>query len=194
MADFESRATLSTCIDSLIKEATLSEWLDISEEGLAEWAKSFRVLQGIEIWKTHGEWIETANPNFGPDIASRFQWASTLTEAEGKKEQKVRDLVRARMEKMLGEDKLLIIPTTPGKAPLCQLSGEEIEERRSQTMQLSCIAGLAGLPQVTIPLQGSDGSPISLSIIAGVNQDKRLLQWVTMNEKKWNKIENSVDG
>ena len=185
LADYESRSTFSTYIDTFITDADLSEWIDVSEDGLEQWAKSFRILQGIEIWKTHGEWIEKNKPFFGPDIEARFKWASTLTEAEGKQEQKVRDLVRARMKKMLGENKLLIIPTTPGKAPLCQLSGEESEERRSQTMQLSCIAGLAGLPQVTIPFQGDDGIPISLSIIAGLNQDLPLLQWVYKNKKMW---------
>ncbi|MFC0558929.1 amidase [Halalkalibacter alkalisediminis] len=185
LADYESRSTLSTYIDALITDAEISKWLDISEEGLEEWAKSFRILQGIEIWKTHGEWIEKYKPVFGPDIEARFKWASTLTDAEGKLEQKVRDLVRIRMKEMIGEDKLLIIPTTPGKAPLCQLSGGEIEKRRSQTMQLSCIAGLVGLPQVTIPFRGGDGIPISLSIIAGLNQDKKLLRWVYENKEIW---------
>jgi amidase len=189
LADVESRATLSAFVDCLLKEMKLSEWVEISEEGLHVWAQCFRTIQGIEIWNTHGEWIDTVKPNFGPDIEARFQWASTLTEAEGKKEQELRKNIQERMQQLLGEDKLLLIPTTPGIAPLCQLSGDEIEKRRSQTMQLSCIAGLAGLPQVTIPLIGDDGLPIALSIIAGRNQDKRLLQWVFENKEKWEILE-----
>lgn len=43
---------------------------------------------------------------------------------------------------------------------------------------LSCIAGLAGLPQVTLPMLSTNGLPLGLSVIAGHGQDLRLLSWV----------------
>ncbi|MNF15317.1 amidase [compost metagenome] len=45
-------------------------------------------------------------------------------------------------------------------------------------MMLSCIAGLAGLPQITLPVEGPDGLPLGLSVIGGHGQDLRLLSWV----------------
>ncbi|MDI5789975.1 hypothetical protein PO124_21075 [Bacillus licheniformis] len=36
------------------------------------------MLQGLEIWEEHGAWIERTNPVFGPGIAERFEWASSL--------------------------------------------------------------------------------------------------------------------
>ncbi|RSL35209.1 hypothetical protein D7Z54_01145 [Salibacterium salarium] len=42
-------------------------------------------------------------------------------------------------------------------------------------MQLTCIAGIGGLPQVTIPISEVDGVPIGISIIANRFQDKKLL-------------------
>ncbi len=37
----------------------------------ATWSVIFRVLQGDEIRRRHGDWIDTHDPNFGPGIAER---------------------------------------------------------------------------------------------------------------------------
>jgi amidase len=79
----------------------------------------------------------------------------------------------------------LIIPTAPGIAPLLNLPVYELEERRKQTFQLCCIAGLTGFPQVNIPLTTSNGVPVGLSLIASRNQDRNLLRLVAEWVKKW---------
>ncbi|GAA3320765.1 hypothetical protein GCM10020331_033100 [Ectobacillus funiculus] len=84
------------------------------------------------------------------------------------------------MSNLLGEAGLLVIPTAPGAAPLLKLQGEKkAEQYRAKTMQLSCIAGLAGLPQVTLPLAKVNGLPIGLSFIANCHQDLKLLRWTS---------------
>ncbi|QGQ98333.1 amidase [Paenibacillus psychroresistens] len=154
------------------------EWVDLAPQGLAAWMNAFRTLQGLEIWRAHGEWIQTVKPTFGPGIAERFAWASTLREEDSAAASELRKEVRKRMSDLLGEDGLLIIPTAPGSPPLLKQSGEAVENRRTRTLQLSCIAGLAGLPQITIPLTTSNGMPMGISIIAGHGQDLKLLRWV----------------
>ncbi|MFA9557798.1 amidase [Evansella sp. AB-rgal1] len=176
LVDDESFKALSPFVSLLENVINHNEWVTVSEEGLGEWSNLFRAIQGVEIWNKHGTWIKKTKPVFGPDIDARFTWASTLVKDEDKLVK--RKDIRHYMEKLLGEDGLLIIPTVPGIAPLCNLSGEKIEKRRSQTMQLSCIAGLSGFPQVTVPVGGVSGIPLGLSVIAGRNQDIRLLQWV----------------
>lgn len=177
-AEPDSRAQLNRFIP-LIEAATVeqSEWHTIAPEGLEEWLKAFRTTQGLEIWATHGEWIERENPVFGESIGDRFVFASTLKSEDSEAELRLWKDVRSRLRELLGEDGLLMIPTIPGTAPSRDISGEENEIRRFKTMQLSCIAGLSGLPQVTIPAGVVDGAPIGLSIIAGANQDLKLLRW-----------------
>lgn len=177
-AEPDSRAQLNRFIP-LIEAATVeqSEWHTIAPEGLEEWLKAFRTTQGLEIWATHGEWIEQENPVFGESIGDRFVFASTLKSEDSEAELRLWKDVRSRLRELLGEDGLLMIPTIPGTAPSRDISGEENEIRRFKTMQLSCIAGLSGLPQVTIPAGVVDGAPIGLSIIAGANQDLKLLRW-----------------
>lgn len=177
-AEPASREQLARFIPAI--EATMakqSEWHTIAPEGLEEWLKAFRTTQGLEIWATHGEWIKQEKPIFGESIGDRFIYASTLKLEDSAAEVDLWQDVRARLRELLGEDGILLIPTVPGTAPSRDISGEENEIRRFRTMQLSCIAGLSGLPQVTIPAGEVDGAPIGLSIIAGANQDLRLLRW-----------------
>jgi amidase len=178
LLDKENKEVLLACIPSVEEITDHIEWVQISEEGLAEWANTFRTIQGIEIWEEHGEWIRKENPTFGPGIAERFQWTSTLKKSESKSRYELREKIRESMSNLLGEEGLLIIPTAPGSAPLLHLHGDKAEQYRAKTMQLSCIAGLAGLPQVTLPIAKVNGLPIGLSIIANYNQDLKLLSWV----------------
>lgn len=149
------------------------------EESLADWSAAFRVLQGLEIAREHSEWIAKEHPTFGPGIAERFEWAGTLEESASAVEAALRARVQRTLVELLGEDGILAIPTAPGPAPLLGLQGPEAEAYRAKTMQLSCIAGLSGLPQVTVPVIRQDGLPIGLSFIGGLNTDLQLLYWVT---------------
>lgn len=179
MLDKNDKEALLAFLPALEDVTNHSEWIKISKEELAEWSSTFRILQGLEIWSEHGEWIRRENPKFGPGIAERFQWTSTLKNSESTSQYELREEVRQLMSNLLGEDGLLVIPTAPGAAPLLNLQGERAEQYRAKTMQLSCIAGLAGLPQITFPLAEVNGLPIGLSFIANRHQDLKLLRWTT---------------
>ncbi|MNW25025.1 Glutamyl-tRNA(Gln) amidotransferase subunit A [compost metagenome] len=177
LADESSRSILEDELSKLGSMHGEREVVRAAPEGLAEWMSVFRIIQGYEIWQTHGEWIERTKPVFGPDIADRFAWARTIEQATYREQQHRRQQMVERLTSMLSNGELLVIPTTPGLAPQLGLAGSYIEKRRSQTMQLTCIAGLCGLPQLTIPLGIDQGCPLAISIIAGRGQDLRLLEW-----------------
>lgn len=177
--DKKEKEALLAFLPALEEITDRSEWIQISEEGLAEWSSTFRILQGLEIWSEHGEWIRRENPKFGPGIAERFQWTSTLKKSENLPKYELRENIHQLMSRLLGEEGLLVIPTAPGAAPLLNLQGEKAEQYRAKTMQLSCIAGLAGLPQITLPLAEVNGLPVGLSFIANRHQDLKLLHWTS---------------
>lgn len=147
-------------------------------QGLPLWAQAFRLIQGHEIWQEHGAWVEREKPSFGPGIADRMSWTSTLSEADVAWAKELREVLRSTIGELLGERGLLMLPTAPGVAPYLGLDGEKADAYRAKVMQLSCIAGLAGLPQLTIPVWREDGMPMGLSFIAGPGKDLALLHWI----------------
>lgn len=150
----------------------------VAPEGLKTWMDAFRELQGAEIWATHGEWIGREQPVFGPDIAARFAWAAGLAGADHSPAAMLRSRITQRLQALLGKDGCLVLPTVPGPAPLRGAGPGQLERSRSSAMMLSCLAGLAGLPQVTLPVPGPGGLPLGLSVIGGHGQDLRLLSWI----------------
>ncbi|SEO76607.1 amidase [Paenibacillus sp. OV219] len=159
----------------------------IAPEGLAEWMTNFRVLQGLEIRRAHGAWIEDVQPLFAPDIAGRMEWTRHLRLEEEAPARRQREERRARLAELLGDDAILVVPTAPGAAPRIGEEYEVLERYRYRLLQLTAISGLAGLPQLTIPGANASGLPIGLSFIAPAGFDRELLNWaVQLDEKRGN--------
>ncbi|MCL7745671.1 amidase [Halalkalibacter alkaliphilus] len=178
LLDQENRDIYSEHIDQFTEVVTRSENITLASDGLAEWFQAFRTIQGYEVWEAHGEWITEENPYFGPGISERFEWSSTISLKEKEKASVKRAEVTEHMKDLLGVDGVILMPTAPGVAPLLNTSGKDLEDQRMKTLQMTCISGLTGFPQISLPLTEIDGLPIGLSIIAGPNQDRRLLEWI----------------
>ena len=147
-----------------------------SDDDLENWRSAFRTLSAAETWSIHGPWISSHEPGFSPAIAERFAFASTVSEQEARKANAVRDLITRRMLDLVGRDALLLVPSAPGSAPALGAAGEEIESFRQRAQRLTSIAGLPGLPQLSLPLCKVDGLPLGLSIIGPRGSDLSLLQ------------------
>jgi amidase len=71
------------------------------------------------------------------------------------------------------------LPTTPGIAPLVNLPSEAQADFRARALSLLCIAGLARLPQINLPLGTLNGCPLGLSIVGPHGSDLALLELAT---------------
>lgn len=147
-----------------------------------EWLDSFRVLQAREVWTNHGDWVTQQRPQFGPGIKERFEMASQVTEAEAERAQGVRQQVEARVASILGQGAVMVIPTAPEPAPRRGLPGADLEDFRRRALSLTCVAGLCGLPQVSIPAasvpEEAEGAwlPVGLSLVGPKGSDEALLR------------------
>ncbi|MBW4840013.1 MAG: amidase [Paenibacillaceae bacterium] len=168
----------SEALRSLQAGATATVEIGVAEEGLEAWKEAFRELQASQIWAAHGAWIRGENPAFGPDIADRFTIAEQMAGQDHSRVEVLQRSIVRRLYDLLGDDGVLVIPTVPGVAPFSGGRGEELERNRSGALTLCCIAGLAGLPQVTLPVNGPEGLPLGLSVIGGPGRDLRLLAWI----------------
>lgn len=150
--------------------------ITVAPEGLAPWYEAFRHLQGAEIWRVHGDWVTRTKPRFGPGVAERFAWIATITPAQAAAADAVRAKARARVRGLAADGAVICLPTSPAPAPPKGLPLAETDRFRARTLTLTCIAGLSGLPQVTMPLGRVDGCPVGLSLIGPAGSDAMLLE------------------
>jgi amidase len=155
-----------------------AEPITVSEEGLDEWYHAFRTLQGAEAWASHGPWIEQAKPKLGPQCAKRMAFAAQIGAAAVAPAKKLRADVARRLDDLLAGGAVMLLPSAAGVAPRIDAPPAEMENVRDRVIGITCIAGLGGLPQVSLPLARLEAGPIGLSLIAARGQDAQLLDLV----------------
>jgi amidase len=180
LTDDAVQAALEPFVRLLEARLTAGETVVAGEPGggLEEWMWRFRKIQAREIWSIHGEWIETQKPKFGAEIAERFAWAQTVDPQEAADASQARLGFTQRIEAMIPDGTLLCLPSAPGIAPMASASAESLREHRGSVLSLNAIAGLSGLPQITMPLATVAGCPVGLSLIGSRNSDMTLLAFV----------------
>ena len=142
---------------------------------IESWRAAFRTIQGREIWAIYGDWIERRKPALGPGIAERMAYAATVTASDAQSARLVAQQVRDHLRRLISAGTVLVLPTVPSIAPRITASAEELDSFRSRAMALTCIAGLGGLPQVSLPAALVDFCPAGLSLIGAAGADETLL-------------------
>ena len=154
--------------------------LDMSGSRLADWFEVFKTIQASEVWGNHGAWIQSAKPALGPGIKERMAWASSLQSEAVAEARAARRDIEASVRALLRPGDVLCLPSSPRVAPLLNSPIDKIEvEYREQAMRLLCIAGLNGLPQISLPLASIDSLPLGLSIAGPRGSDRGLLALAT---------------
>lgn len=135
----------------------------------------FRYLQSREAWLTDGPLIERYAPPLGPGVAERFAWSREVTDAQVATARVFRTAFRTHLAELLGTDGVLLMPTMPDIAPLRSDSEASMEDYRNRAIRLLCIAGLAGFPQLSMPLATRDGAPLGISLLGPAGSDRSLI-------------------
>ncbi len=136
---------------------------------------SFRYLQGREAWMTDGAFIERYAPVLGPGVKERFAWSRDVTDAQVEQAQAFRTRFTTHLRQLLGQDGVLVMPSMPDIAPLRSTDEAALEHYRNQAVQMLCIAGLSGFPQISLPLAGRQGAPLGLSLLGPAGSDRSLI-------------------
>jgi amidase len=174
-ADAEVAALLNAALQRARSALPAPRHARIAPDGFDSWREAFRVIQGFEAWQRYGEFVTRARPQLGPGIKERMAFAATVQQADATAARHVHDQARTHLRTLLPPGTILAIPTAPCIAPLIDTPADALESFRVRVMRLTCIAGLSGLPQVSIPAGTVSGCPVGLSIVGWAGGDEALL-------------------
>jgi amidase len=172
----EVTAVFAPVLERLERMAGTLTPVDVAQPSFETLYWSFRYVQGYEAWQADGELIETFNLQLGPGVRERFAWSKDVTLAQYEEFSAVRQTFTQTLTGILDGRHVLVLPTMPDIAPRLDDPQDDLENYRNHSIKLLCLAGLAGLPQVSVPVMTRLGAPLGLSFIGPAGSDLSLVR------------------
>lgn len=148
---------------------------DLGGEDVATWAAAARLVQAAEAWRCHGAFV-TANPGaLSPAVEERLRAGEGLAEDEVARSRAVLAGARERLRALVAGGRLLCLPSTAGPAPLVGAPEGGVEGARAATLELACLAPVAGLPALALPWGRVGDLPVGLCVVGAPGGDAALL-------------------
>ncbi len=145
-------------------------------ETLEDWRRAYATAGAHEAWSLHGDWINAQHPTFSAPITSRWELASTISDDAACRAREKVGAIRQQVRDLLGTDGIAIVPSAAGVAPARDASGEAVDALRMRNMQITCVAGISGVCQVSIPFRNAEGLPVGISLIGPAGSDLALIR------------------
>jgi amidase len=175
VAEPATRAALLPMAERIAGLVAYSETHSLSSAPLAEWLRHQSGLQGREAWATFGDWIDRHNPRFGFEVADNFLRGARVDDGAIEAARAFREERQREFGELLDPGTVVCLPTTPFPAPPAGQRRSAMRERRATVITLTCIAGMIGAPQLSIPAAEVDGSPVGLSLLGRPGSDEMIL-------------------
>ena len=174
-ADDAVAGLMRTALEFMIDDLPPMVHARIAPDGFDPWREAFRVIQGYEVWQSFGDFVTRHRPEIGPGIRERIEYAASVSAADAAAARQVQSEARDHILRTAVPGTVLVLPTAPCIAPRIDHTPEELEHFRVRVMRLTCTAGMAGLPQMSVPIGTVDGCPAGLSFIGWTGGDEALL-------------------
>ncbi|MEW6450838.1 MAG: amidase [Pseudomonadota bacterium] len=174
-ADPDVAMALNETLKRAAAELPNPEHKTIAPNGFDIWREAFRVVQAYETWQSFGSFVTAAKPKFGPGVKERMEIAATITKEQAEASRAILAEARKHVRGLIAPGTIVALPSAPCIAPLIDTPPDALESFRVRVMRLTCTAGLAGLPQVSIPAGTVSGCPVGLSFIGWAGGDEALL-------------------
>ncbi|MGJ4921587.1 amidase [Bradyrhizobium sp. HKCCYLRH2060] len=174
LADEPVRAVLQPVVARLrgVAPATVSA---LADGDLLEWGRQQRVLQKSEFHATFRDWIDRVNPRFSLEVAGAFADDGRIEPHDLAAANAFRAAASKRLDDLLDGRRMLCLPTSPILPIARDVRLSEMRAAVHRIVDLTCIAGLTGLPQVNLPVATSGPVPVGLSLIGWRGGDASLL-------------------
>lgn len=145
-------------------------------QGLAAWRQTYMTAGAYEGWLTHGDWITRTQAVFSPAIAGRWKAASLVQRDAADAARAAQAQIRAHVRSLLGTDGVMVLPSAASLAPRRDADPADVDAVRLRTMAITCIAGLSGLPQVSLPVHAPSGDMLGISLLGPAGSDLALIR------------------
>lgn len=137
------------------------------------------MLQTAEIANTIGGWIQKNRPEQGPNFQAGYRNVEEFDRSTISDALNLCEALFSRVAAFTQPGDVFCYPTAPVIAPKRgTLTGSNLHsvlDYYGRTMAVTSFAGVARLPEITIPLAQVNGIPVGLSLAAGHYQDEFLL-------------------
>jgi len=174
-ADGDVAALLRSALDVMADELPKPAVDRAAPGGLDPWRECFRIIQAREVWINYGGFIDRYQPKLGPGIRERMAVAARVSDRDVESARREQTRASERIRSLAQPGTILCLPTAPSISPLLATSEQDLESFRLRVMRLTCVAGLGGLPQITMPVGTASGCPVGLSFIGWAGADEVLL-------------------
>ena len=176
-ADAKVSDLLRTLLEFMADDLPPIAHARIAPDGFDPWRDAMRILQAYEVWQTFGEVVRKHKPKFGPGVRERMEFAATVTKDAHDKAAAVRRKMVDHVMQTATAGTVMALPSAPSIAPRIDSTEAELDHFRTRVMRLTCIATMAGLPQISIPAGTVDSCPVGLSFIGWLGGDEELLDF-----------------
>jgi amidase len=161
-----------------VQETSLAELCeDDRAADMTTWLTTYRVLQGTEVLSTLGDWIMHSGAEFGPAPTAGLEYIRKIDRTRIGESVEIRERYCRQLNIALANGDLICLPTAPTIAPL---KGSKAYDRTQdyyfRALSTTSVAGVARLPQVSMPLANVSGVPIGLSLAGAWGTDQHLLR------------------
>jgi amidase len=141
---------------------------------------ALRVLQTLEVANSIGGWIRHHQPERGPNFLSAYRNVERFDRSSLSQPLDLCEALFSRVAAFTRPGDVFCFPTAPVLAPrkgtLTGANLPAVLDYYDRTMAVTSFAGVARLPEITLPLAQVDGVPVGLSLAAGHYQDEFLLE------------------
>jgi amidase len=134
-----------------------------------------QVFRGSEGAASHLAWITATDPVMGPGFRERFEAGGRYTREEIAQATATRARFEGHLDALLADGAVMAVPAAPSVPPPVRSPESVFDTLRGNNELFNCMAPLARLPQISLPLGQVDGLPIGLGLIAAHGNDELLL-------------------